>query len=175
MKDTLTGKIMQEETDQLEQRGKIIIWGTGVAGQMAYYYYKDNCRIICYVDNDARKWGSHLNGIRICPPDILRREKAVVVIAVRNGTNDIIWQAEKDFGIDTPVLFRIEEMNAVQTVKQNKERMADDICVVTFRGGLGNQMFQYAFFRNLELAGKTVYADFVAGIRERKIKTARVI
>ena len=36
---------------------------------------------------------------------------------------------------------------------------SDNMDIVRFRGGLGNQMFQYVFLRSLELRGRDVYAS----------------
>ena len=46
--------------------------------------------------------------------------------------------------------------------------------IIALKGGLGNQMFQYAYGRNLELAGKRIVFDtsFYAG-NKAKIDTAR--
>lgn len=42
--------------------------------------------------------------------------------------------------------------------------------IMKFKGGLGNQLFQYAVFRSLELSGKNVYADVSSYKYDKKRK-----
>lgn len=44
---------------------KIICFGTGKIGRIAYYSYKDDKNIVAYVDNDQTKWGNKLYDIPI--------------------------------------------------------------------------------------------------------------
>lgn len=138
---------------------KIVIWGTRVLGNLAYYYYKDKAEILCYVDNDKTKWGKQLNGIRICPPDELCGKEAAVVLALQNGIDAIEKQLHEEFGIESYVLFQMEEKICTKKARHDSEEISEDTCVISFSGGLGNQMFQYALLKNLELKGKNVLAD----------------
>lgn len=141
---------------------KIIIWGTRALGNLAYHYYKERAEILCYIDNDKTKWGKMLNGISICSPDELYGEKAKVVLALRNGVDAIEKQLHKEFGIDSYVLFQMRETVHTKALSYNLEEISEDTCVISFSGGLGNQMFQYALLKNLQLRGKNVLADLEA-------------
>lgn len=144
-------------------RRNIAIWGTRVLGYTAYYYYKDKADIVCYIDNDERKWGKTLNGIEICPPAVLKEQDVTVVLAMRNGIETIKKQLYDDFHIKSYVLFQTsEEVHSMECNDNQDEDIPEDTCVVAFSGGLGNQMFQYAFFKNLEAHGKYVMADLEA-------------
>lgn len=45
-----------------------VIFGAGVFGKLAYECLKDRYQILAYLDNDVKKQGSYLNGLRILPP-----------------------------------------------------------------------------------------------------------
>ena len=138
----------------------IAIWGTKVMGNAAFYYYKDRCNIVCYIDNNEQKWGKKLNGVEICPPDVLKKIKADVVLAMKYGIEAVRQQLYEEFNISTVVLFQVQEKLCMAGENPSTdEEIEDDSCIVSFSGGLGNQMFQYALLRSLEVQGKTVLAD----------------
>lgn len=138
---------------------KIVIWGTRVLGNLAYYYYKDRAEILYYVDNDKTKWGKKLNGIRICPPEELCGKEIAVVLALQNGVGAIEKQLYEEFGIKSYILFQMEEKICIREQMDKFKEISEDTCVISFSGGLGNQMFQYALLKNLERKGKNVLAD----------------
>lgn len=139
----------------------IIIWGAGKWGNLAYHYYKERCNIICYIDSNQQKWGTMMNGLPICSPDILHTQKAAVVMAIKRDINIIKEELYKKYGIEKYVLFSIMTQNH-SAVINNEDDINDvekDSVVVLFQGGLGNQMFLYAFLKNMEVNGLTVLAD----------------
>lgn len=142
------------------KNGSIAIWGTRALGKTAFHHYNDTKNIICYIDNDAGKWGEKLNGIEICPPDILKEIDVDVVLAMNYGVEDVRKQLYEKYGIASSALFQIkEEVFSLEGHSVSDENIAGDTCIVQFSGGLGNQMFQYAFYRNLKTRGKCVLAD----------------
>ncbi len=143
----------------------IAIWGTGRVGAAAYFYYRDVSNIVCYLDNDERKWGKTLNGIKICSPSILRNQNVKIVLAMKRGTNTVRKQLYEEYQIDTCVIFRIDEN--VYTEGKRKDGIEEDTCIVLFSGGLGNQMFQYAFLRVLQQYKKTVMGYLASDIGNR--------
>ena len=138
---------------------KIVIWGTRALGNLAYYYYKDRAEILCYIDNDKTKWGKMLNGIKICPPNELYGKEVAVILALQNGIDAIEKQLYEELGIKSYVLFKMEEKIYTKEIPYDSEEILENTCVISFSGGLGNQMFQYALLKNLELRGKNVLAD----------------
>ncbi len=134
----------------------IVIWGTGRIGTIAFFYYKDISNIICYVDNDERKWGKTLNGIKICSPDVLKRQNVKIVIAIKKGKEVIREQLNTEYGIKDSILFQVNQ--ELYSLKKRHIDIQENMCIVSFTGGLGNQMFQYAFLKNLQYHGKKVLA-----------------
>lgn len=135
---------------------KIIIFGAGYWGDMAYHYYKKHYDIVAYVDNNEALWYSERNGIKILPPSILKDEKVTVVIANSYHEGEIKEQLRIEFGISYALIFRIssesEELDDLPDTEENE-------IIVSFMGGLGNQMFQYAFYKTLEQNNKKVSGD----------------
>lgn len=146
---------------------KIIIWGAGLMGYCAYFYYQDKASILYYVDSNENKWGELLNGIRICSPEIIRMNDATIVLAVKKGMSDIQKCLEDDFSIYNYVVFSIDEKQKSSSKKEERIECVDiNSFIVSFCGGLGNQMFQYAFLKFLEYKGKEVFADLSAYEKE---------
>ncbi len=136
----------------------VIIFGAGHWGDAAYEYYKHSSKVVAYVDNNKNLWYSEKNGIIIFPPSILKERKAIIVIANAKYEQEIKDQLREQFGIPFAVVFKIvietEELNGIPDTE-------DEELIVSFKGGLGNQMFQYAFYRMLEQKGKCVKADLL--------------
>jgi len=50
---------------------KFVLFGASINGTVAYRNLKHKYNVSYFVDNDNKKWGSQLEGIRIMSPDIL--------------------------------------------------------------------------------------------------------
>ncbi len=143
---------------------KIAIFGAGEWGRIAYYYYRESGEIACYIDNDASIWNTTVNGLQVCAPEILKEHKYTVIVANKRYEDEIKRQLLQDYDIREVVLFRIDER--MQELSGQKEsRFEKEELIVAFSHGLGNQMFQYAFYRNLLQRGRNVKADLSAYIK----------
>lgn len=136
---------------------KLVIWGAGRNGYIAYYAYKDKYDISFYVDTDENKWGTFLNGIPVKKTDELKHNKILVLIALRWGRDVVKRRLIEEYGIQNFIIFSINE----DYIKVDSEKNTEDknLLIMMFGGGLGNQMFQYALYRRLETMGKNVCAD----------------
>lgn len=134
----------------------IIIFGTGDYGKLAFYFYSSRCNIICFVDNDRKKQGSKWNNIEICSPDILKHMvNPTVIIAVSEAYHkEIEKQLYENYGIRQVATFSVSHDCLLLD-----EKCFEDNVIIRYKGGLGNQMFQYAFAKYLEKKGKNVTAD----------------
>lgn len=135
----------------------LVIWGTGKIGRLAYHQYINDCNIFGYIDSDKNKWESELNGLKIYSPDILREKRFRVVIALKNGIEDVEYRLKNEFYITTYTKFSVEEQ-FVQKKLPIKHFQANSI-IIFFCGGLGNQLFQYVLYKFYEIIGKKVYAN----------------
>ena len=143
---------------------KIVIFGAGEWGKVAYHYYKESCEIVCYIDNDKTIWNTVVNGLKVCSPEVLKEQKYTIVIANKRYEEEIKEQLLQDYGIHGVISFRIEER--MQELFQGDDTSArSEELIIAFSHGLGNQMFQYAFYKNLLKKGRTVKADLSAYIK----------
>ena len=140
---------------------KLIIFGAGEWGRMAYYYYKDKCTIDCFLDNAPDLWGKTLNGIKVCNPQILEHiysQDTRIVIANKRNSERIFEQLHVQFGVSECIFFKVETI--VEEYKSMSEKVGiGDECIIKYMGGLGNQMFQYALAKCLQKEGYNVTGD----------------
>lgn len=141
----------------MNKNKKIAIWGTGNYGNIAYYYYNEKCTIECFIDSNGKKWGELFHGIKICPPDVLKATELGVVVAMKYGADEVKERLQKEYQKSDSIQFQIIEQPCI--LDKSDCPIDKETIIVSFSGGLGNQMFQYAFARKLELEGKRVLAD----------------
>ena len=140
---------------------KIVIFGAGEWGKMAYYYYKDKGEIECFVDNSHDLWGKKINGVNVCDPQILGQinlRDIQIVIANKWKSEQIFEQLHEHFGVSECIIFSMETV-VEEYVAPDQENDADDECIISYKGGLGNQMFQYALAKCLMVKGRRVTGD----------------
>lgn len=133
----------------------IYIWGAGKYGDMAYIYYRDDCNILGYIDSMPEKCGTRKNGILVYAPDVLKNKPAAVVIAVKENEG-IAQRLCYEYEVHNVSFFSC--MEKVDHGHGQKELKKDSV-IIHFSGGLGNQMFQYAFMKHYLLRKENVYAD----------------
>ena len=143
---------------------KVVIWGAGEWGKLAYYYYRNSCEIVNYIDNDINIWGTIIHGISVCSPDVLKKKKYTVIVACKRYEEEIKKQLIELYGIDEVISFRIVEKMQKIPVKILYNTEEDEV-IVSFSDGLGNQMFQYALYKIFQKQKKNVTADLSAYLR----------
>lgn len=143
---------------------EIVIFGAGEWGKLAYHYYKNVGKIVYYIDNDKTIWGTRVNDITVQSPAILKEGNYTVVIANKRYENDIKNQLLNEYNIKAVILFRISE-TMQELYDKNIEHAGNTELIVAFSHGLGNQMFQYALYRNYIAQGKQPKADLSAYIK----------
>lgn len=151
---------------------KVIIFGAGPWGDLAYHYYSGQCEVVAYVDNNKDLWHTKKNGIEILPPVILKGTDAVVVIATLRYEETIKQQLRNEYGVTHVVLFRIsEEVEELDEIPSKEDEL-----IVAFKSGLGNQMFQYTVYKMMEKKGKRVRADlsYYYGVNKRSFELMEV-
>ena len=141
---------------------RIVIFGAGEWGEMAYYYYNTRCDIECFIDNSKLLWGTKLHGIEICTPDILNTmdlSRIKIVIANKRQNQQIQEQLFNRYGICSYIVFRLQEM-IEEHVPYYDSLTVEDECIIEYEGGLGNQMFQYVLAKCFLKRGLHVTGDF---------------
>lgn len=140
---------------------KVIIFGAGIWGRMAYYYYKDKCEIECFVDNSNDLWGKKIEGVSVRAPRIIGQidlRDVRIVIANKWQSRQIFEQLYEQFGISECIIFSMETV-VEEYAAPDKEDDTNDECIINYKGGLGNQMFQYALARCFMAKGRYVTGD----------------
>lgn len=135
---------------------EIVIFGAGTWGELAYYYYRNRCDIKYYIDNDSNKWNTYLNGIKVVSPDILHKYRYKVIVANRLYEKVIRKQLFDNYKIAKVINFHVEVEYQEFFEEEND---GEEELIISFKGGLGNQMFQYALYRNYINLGKNVRVD----------------
>ena len=138
---------------------EVVIWGTGLIGYMAYMYYKDRCKIKYFVDSDEKKQSEKFFEYDIYSPDILNKCKCFIIVAVKNGREEVEVKLRETYKIKEYTLFSVNE-ELVQT--NSGKYIGYDIkntIIICFSGGLGNQMFQYAFYKAQCINSQKVIGD----------------
>lgn len=137
-----------------------MIFGAGAWGNIAYHYCKNKYEIIAYVDNNSKLWNTSLNGIPVKSPDILINNKVMVILANLKCGKTIREQLLKKYEIECVLRFSVAvELEETGEAIENDTNEGE--LIVSFYGGLGNQMFAYALYRMLEDKGKKVRADLL--------------
>ncbi len=134
-----------------------IIWGAGKWGILAYFYYRNKYNLIGYVDSDKKLWGQRLNGLEIYSPQILEKIQAKIIIANKNNSNEIKNQLVQSNRAANTLVFRIDMVNGREQLCEGS--MCSNEVIVSFSGGIGNQMFQYVLYKIFQGQGKSVLAD----------------
>lgn len=137
-----------------------MIFGAGTWGDIAYHYCKNKYEVIAYVDNNSKLWSTDLNGIPIKSPNILLNNKVLVILANLKCEKSIKEQLLKEYGIQCVLKFsvaaQLEEITEIEQSEIDEKEL-----IISYYGGLGNQMFIYALHRFYEEQGKNVKADLV--------------
>jgi hypothetical protein len=142
----------------------ILIFGAGSFGKHAYLYYSSIYNIAGFIDNNPNPIEKNIFGIPIFSPNILKNEiyrDIPIVIANYAHYKDIQKQLYDDYGISDTILFHIKTAERFLRFSDNLEENVNRIqdFILEYKGGLGNQMFQYVFHRWLEKRGFNVEAD----------------
>lgn len=90
-------------------RRKAVIYGAGGNSQLAYYCYSTKFELICYVDNNKELWGTKLNGLEVCSPDILNDTDAVIIISSQQYAEEIKKDIYSGFGRRKVITFCMKE------------------------------------------------------------------
>lgn len=105
---------LMEEGDWEKDGRKIILFGAGMYGQKALRYFGAD-RIICFVDNNEKIWGTRLHNIPVIPFRELKQRRGdcrvVISMASRNAVSaarQLETEGVKDFSIFTETFVSYE-------------------------------------------------------------------
>lgn len=137
---------------------RIVIWGVGNIGKLAFYYYQEKGEIVCFIDSNSNLWGEKMFGVPIYSPNYLEYMNNIkIVLAVHQKKEMIQEQLLKQYHIEQCITFDVME-EVIELYHDDGTKKQDEI-IIEYEGGLGNQMFQYAFGRCFQKRGCKVTAD----------------
>lgn len=143
---------------------EILIFGAGKYGKHAYLNYSSLYRVVGFIDNNLSLTEKTIFGIPVFSPDVLESEtyrNIRIIIANYGHYKEIQKQLFYEYGISDTILFQIR-------TDEKFVRFSDDLAdsknieqgfILEYKGGLGNQMFQYVFYKWLQKQGFHVEAD----------------
>lgn len=80
--DEVYKQYLHDHRHMLGDKGKFVIFGCGDRGLAAFQALcQKQCDILAFMDNDARLWGSRLEGIRVLKPQVCAEEDVRYMIA----------------------------------------------------------------------------------------------
>lgn len=142
---------------------KVIIFGAGTWGRLAYSYFYDKCEILFFVDNNWEIQGKTLFGIKIFSPEIFYKiyeQQIKIIIAIKNGWCEIQKMLFLQYGIKDCIRFNIEiDVEGINYEECQTTHKLEQEVIIEFKGGLGNQMFQYALYKNFLVQNKKATMD----------------
>lgn len=99
----------KESKYELSVKNKdIAIFGASALGRKVYKLLRNNYNIIYYCDNDSKKWGSVLNGIKIISPEELVKIDSISVVVGSMYYKEILKQLS-ELGIKDYSFIGVEE------------------------------------------------------------------
>lgn len=88
---SIVGDLLKEKFQGIEEGAAI--FGTGIWSERIQFILKsEKIPIVMFVDNDEALWNTQKDGIRVCSPAELRSYKGYVIIAVKDGGQEIYGQ-----------------------------------------------------------------------------------
>ena len=140
----------------------MIIFSAGDWGEHAFIKFRNYFNIICFVDNNAERWGTELFGVKVCSPDILAdHEDCVIAIANQNYYEEIFDQIIRQYGFRRIIPYRLSEYDTYYDGKVFDSDCSDNgEVVIEFDQGIGGMLYQYGFLLYLRLNGVNAVADF---------------
>nr|WP_286885400.1 CatB-related O-acetyltransferase [Aneurinibacillus sp. UBA3580] len=115
------------ELDEYIKNKRIIVFGTGKAGKLAFFALKDLCYSIAYyVDNDESKWGEILLGIEIKNPNelLLEKQNEFVILVASIYYKDIYLQLE-NMGIGKERYFSVLPVGKEKIVNESARNIRE--------------------------------------------------
>lgn len=111
------------------ERKRVYLFGSGKFGERFLALYKDNWDIAGILDNDERKWGDTVNGVKVMPPSVLEGMDASVykvILCIKNYTG-VLKQVKKlgatNIGIyDTNMEYDIKPGKAAEPAVEEKRK-----------------------------------------------------
>lgn len=137
---------------------KIVIFGAGELGIQAYEFYSKRYDVTCFIDNDRQKWNSLICGIPVKNPEIIKNNNHNIIVVPNGPHKNEMCDQLKKAGVSEILLFEVVQKIYTPYLINDMDVKQEEL-IIEFKGGLGNQLFQYAFMRYMMLRGRNCSID----------------
>lgn len=136
------GHIVGMDTVMTKTQNSLIIFGAGLAGELALEALPQNYKVLCFVDNDKSKHGQRLKDISILSPEIMLTQAFDLVLVASMYYEEITLQLHK-MGIPADKVHALNEQTILDqaqrkidkdpSIAQYANRISDDT-IIHFKG-----------------------------------------
>ena len=137
---------------------RIVIFGAGELGMQAYEFYSKQYNVACFIDNDRKKWNSSYCGIPIKSPNTVKNDSDTIIVVPSGAHKNEMCAQLKKAGVNEIVLFEVVQQVYTPYLISDMDVKQEEL-IIGFEGGLGNQIFQYAFMRYMMMKGRNCSVD----------------
>lgn len=147
---------------------RIVIYGAGNVGRDLYFQFSkyEKCSIVAWVDKNYQRYNFPYYDIKPVEEGLSRAFDIVIIAVLREALANSIKGELIARGVpDNKIVWR-PPVNLIDKFKtMGKEIHAN---IVRIMGGLGNQMFQYAFFKSMQEKGLETFINIDDLEKEKK-------
>lgn len=132
---------------------KIVIYGAGNVGRDIYFQFSkyEKCSIVAWVDKNYQRYNFSYYNVKPVEEGLNRAFDIVIIAVLREALANSIKEELIARGVLRDKIVWKPPVNLIDKFKtQGNEINAN---IVKIMGGLGNQMFQYAFFKSMQEKG----------------------
>lgn len=85
-----------DEYKMSQDKKSVVLFGAGKIGHTALSYCREKeIAVSCIIDNNSELWGRKVNGVEICPPDVLNALPPTLIILASSRTREMASQLEE--------------------------------------------------------------------------------
>jgi len=95
--------VMKKE--EINSTNDVVIFGASTLGRAAYEILKNKYKVLYFCDNDQKKWGNEISGIKIIPPTYLQTLAGEVNVIIASSYYPEIYEQLTAMGIDKCKMF----------------------------------------------------------------------
>lgn len=132
---------------------RIVIYGAGNVGRDLYFQFSkyEKCSIVAWVDKNYQRYDFSYYDVRPVEEGLSRAFDIVIIAVLREALANSIKGELIARGVPDNKIVWKPPVNLIDKFKTQGNEIGANI--VKIMGGLGNQMFQYSFFKSMQEKG----------------------
>lgn len=147
---------------------KIVIYGAGNVGRDLYFQFSkyEKCSIVAWVDKNYQRYNFSYYNVKPVEEGLNRAFDIVIIAVLREALANSIKEELIARGVPGNKIVWKPPVNLIDKFKTMGKEIHTNI--VRIMGGLGNQMFQYAFFKSMQEKGLETFINIDDLEKEKK-------